>query len=37
MIVAGDAVVDAFAARGWAWGGYWSSPVDYQHLSASGG
>jgi hypothetical protein len=37
MIVAGDAVVAAFAARGWAWGGDWSSPVDYQHFSASGG
>jgi hypothetical protein len=37
MIVAGDDVVDAFAAHGWAWGGYWSSPVDYQHFSASGG
>ena len=24
MIHAGDAVVDAFAARGWSWGGYWS-------------
>jgi poly-gamma-glutamate synthesis protein (capsule biosynthesis protein) len=37
MITAGDAVVDAFAARGWSWGGYWSNPVDYQHFSASGG
>jgi poly-gamma-glutamate synthesis protein (capsule biosynthesis protein) len=37
MIVAGDAVVDAFADRGWGWGGYWSSPVDYQHFSATGG
>jgi hypothetical protein len=36
MIVAGDAVVDAFAARGWSWGGYWDSPIDYQHFSASG-
>jgi hypothetical protein len=37
MIIAGDAVVDAFAARGWTWGGTWSSPIDYQHFSASGG
>ena len=26
-----DAVVDAFAARGWSWGGYWNNP-DYQHF-----
>lgn len=31
MIYGGDAVVDAFAARGWNWGGYWNSP-DYQHF-----
>jgi poly-gamma-glutamate synthesis protein (capsule biosynthesis protein) len=37
MILAGDAVVDAFASRGWSWGGSWSSPIDYQHFSASGG
>lgn len=37
MIHAGDAVVDAFAAQGWSWGGYWSSGQDYQHFSASGG
>jgi D-alanyl-D-alanine carboxypeptidase len=36
MIHAGDAVVDAFAARGWSWGGYWSSLKDYQHFSTSG-
>jgi hypothetical protein len=30
-------VVDAFAARGWRWGGYWSSGKDYQHFSTSGG
>jgi poly-gamma-glutamate synthesis protein (capsule biosynthesis protein) len=36
-IRAGDAVVQAFAARGWSWGGYWSSPRDYQHFSATGG
>lgn len=31
MIYAGDAVVNAFAARGWSWGGYWGNP-DYQHF-----
>ncbi len=31
MIHADDAVVRAFAARGWSWGGYWSNP-DYQHF-----
>jgi hypothetical protein len=30
------AVVDAFARRGWKWGGYWSSGKDYQHFSPSG-
>jgi hypothetical protein len=37
MIHADDAVVRAFAARGWAWGGYWSSLKDYQHFSTTGG
>ena len=32
----GGALVDAFAAVGWQWGGRWSSP-DYQHFSSSGG
>ncbi len=36
MIHAGDAVVAAFAARGWSWGGYWSSLKDYQHFSTTG-
>jgi hypothetical protein len=36
MIHAGDEVVDAFAARGWKWGGYWGSPTDYQHFSTTG-
>ena len=31
-----DAVVRAFAAAGWSWGGDWSSPIDYQHFSVSG-
>jgi hypothetical protein len=36
MIRAGDAVVRAFAAAGWSWGGGWRSGRDYQHFSASG-
>jgi hypothetical protein len=37
MIHAGDAVVRAFAAVGWPWGGRWHEPIDYQHFSATGG
>lgn len=33
--MAEGALVAAFAAVGWGWGGRWSSP-DYQHFSASG-
>jgi D-alanyl-D-alanine carboxypeptidase len=36
MIHAGGRVVRAFAKVGWGWGGYWSSPKDYQHFSSSG-
>jgi hypothetical protein len=36
MIAPGDAVVRAFAAIGWSWGGDWSEPVDLQHFSATG-
>ena len=32
----GDPVVRAFAAHGFAWGGDWQSPIDYQHFSVSG-
>jgi poly-gamma-glutamate synthesis protein (capsule biosynthesis protein) len=35
LIRPGDAVVSAFAAIGWQWGGTWSS-ADYQHFSATG-
>jgi poly-gamma-glutamate synthesis protein (capsule biosynthesis protein) len=31
-----DVVVRAFADAGWQWGGYWDSPIDYQHFSTSG-
>jgi hypothetical protein len=36
MAVEGGPLVRAFDAVGWGWGGRWSSPVDYQHFSASG-
>src|SRR3546814_13809066 len=32
MIHPDDAVVRAFAAQGWAWGGYWSSGQAYPHF-----
>lgn len=35
MIHAGDRVVRAFAGAGWEWGGYWTSPKDYQHFSSN--
>lgn len=36
VVHGGDAVVRAFAAHGWQWGGDWSSPIDSQHFSTSG-
>jgi hypothetical protein len=36
MASSGGALVSAFEAVGWSWGGRWSDP-DYQHFSASGG
>jgi hypothetical protein len=36
MIHGGDVVVEAFAARGWEWGGNWSPSKDYQHFSTTG-
>lgn len=36
MVVAGGAVVKAFAAEGWKWGGNWRSTKDYQHFSVTG-
>jgi hypothetical protein len=35
-IYADDAVVRAFAAIGWGWGGYWPGSYDYQHFAAGG-
>ncbi|WP_372451309.1 M15 family metallopeptidase [Mycolicibacter acidiphilus] len=32
LLHAGDPAVRAFTDRGWAWGGAWRSPVDYQHF-----
>lgn len=37
MVFAGDPVVRAFSSIGWTWGGTWTSPVDRQHFSATGG
>jgi hypothetical protein len=36
MIHGGDPTVRAFKRNGWGWGGYWSSPTDYQHFSSNG-
>jgi hypothetical protein len=37
MVHAGDAVVSAFAAVGWGWGGNWAGSVqDTQHFSVNG-
>lgn len=36
MAVEGGALVRAFDAIGWGWGGRWASVKDYQHFSASG-
>jgi hypothetical protein len=36
MAVEGGALVRAFDAVGWGWGGRWSGVKDYQHFSASG-
>jgi hypothetical protein len=36
MAVAGGALVNAFAAVGWSWGGRWRSSKDYQHFSVTG-
>jgi hypothetical protein len=37
MAYPGGALVEAFAAIGWGWGGYWNGSVqDFQHFSKSG-
>jgi hypothetical protein len=37
MAVPGGALVRAFAAAGWKWGGRWTGSPDYQHFSSTGG
>jgi hypothetical protein len=37
MAVEGGALVRAFDAVGWGWGGRWSGTKDYQHFSMNGG
>lgn len=32
LIHADDSTVQAFESRGWEWGGYWDTPIDYQHF-----
>jgi hypothetical protein len=32
ILHAGDPAVRAFTDRGWAWGGGWHNPIDYQHF-----
>ena len=36
MAIEGGALVRAFDAVGWGWGGRWTGDVDYQHFSATG-
>jgi D-alanyl-D-alanine carboxypeptidase len=36
MIHSGDAVVRAFAAVGWGWGGSWTGAKDFMHFSSTG-
>jgi hypothetical protein len=31
----GDPATRVFIDRGWRWGGYWRSPIDYQHFERS--
>ena len=37
MALPGGALVRAFAAVGWLWGGRWTGSPDYQHFSSTGG
>jgi hypothetical protein len=37
MALPGGALVRAFAAAGWGWGGRWTAAPDYQHFSTTGG
>jgi len=35
LLHSGDPAVHVFTDRGWRWGGYWKSPIDYQHFERS--
>jgi hypothetical protein len=35
VLHSGDPAVQVFTDRGWRWGGYWRSPIDYQHFERS--
>jgi D-alanyl-D-alanine carboxypeptidase len=32
LLHGGDPAVHVFTDRGWRWGGYWNTPIDYQHF-----
>jgi hypothetical protein len=32
LLHGGDPAVHVFTDRGWRWGGYWKTPIDYQHF-----
>jgi D-alanyl-D-alanine carboxypeptidase len=32
LLHASDPAVRGFTDRGWYWGGYWRTPIDYQHF-----
>jgi D-alanyl-D-alanine carboxypeptidase len=32
LLHSGDPAVRVFTDHGWRWGGYWRSPIDYQHF-----
>jgi D-alanyl-D-alanine carboxypeptidase len=32
LLHAGDPAVRVFTDRGWRWGGFWRTPIDYQHF-----
>ena len=32
LLHSGDPAVHIFTDRGWRWGGYWKTPIDYQHF-----
>jgi D-alanyl-D-alanine carboxypeptidase len=32
LLHSGDPAVHVFTDRGWQWGGYWRSPIDYMHF-----